>query len=88
MDAVTIGCIAEQTVEYVMRAWGAKAGLSHNSQEERPINTHGLPKYLVTALDSARVNAVRVNTIIGHSSAVEEHYSGGRHLQIEDIREA
>ncbi len=88
VDAVTVDCIAEQTIEYIVRTLRGRAGLSHNSREERPISIHSFRKYLRTALDSAGVNAVLVNTIIGHSSAVEEHYSGRRRLQIEEIREA
>jgi len=86
VEKVTVNCTTESTLQYDMRVLRERAGIPFNKEEERPVSIHSLRKYLRSTLDAAVANGVMVNVIIGHSNQVEEHYSGRRHLQLEEIR--
>jgi integrase len=86
VEKVTVDCATESTLQYDMRILRERAGIPFNKEEERPVSIHSLRKYLRSTLDASVANGVVVNVIIGHSNQVEEHYSGARHLQLEEIR--
>ena len=86
VEKVTVHCATESTLQYDMRVLRERAGIPFNKEEERPVSIHSLRKYLRSTLDASVANSVMVNVIIGHSNAVEEHYSGTRHLQLEEVR--
>jgi hypothetical protein len=86
VEKISVDCATESTLQYDMRVLRERAGIPFNKEEERPVSIHSLRKYLRSTLDASVANSVMVNVIIGHSNAVEEHYSGVRHLQLEEIR--
>lgn len=86
VEKVTVDCASESTLQYDMRVLRDRARIPVNEEEERPVSIHSLRKYLRSTLDASVASSVMVNVIIGHSNAVEEHYSGARHLQLEEIR--
>jgi hypothetical protein len=80
--------VAEDSLEADMRTLRDKAALTYDRNQERPASLHSLRKYLRSTLDASGINAVLASTIIGHSNAIEEHYSGRKHLDLEEIRHA
>src|SRR6266699_6468134 len=80
--------LVDEGIEGLFRRLRKRANISYDPDTERPASPHSLRKYLHSALDAAGVNSTMVNTIIGHSNAIAEHYSGRKHLDIEEIRHA
>jgi integrase len=80
--------LVNEGIEGLFRRLRKKANISYDPDAERPASPHSLRKYLHSALDAAGVNSTMVNTIIGHSNAIAEHYSGRKHLDVEEIRHA
>ena len=76
------------TLEKMMKDLREKASIGHNSDEESPASVSSLRKYLHSTLDVAGLNAHMVNVIIGHSNSIAEHYSGKRHLDINEVRKS
>ena len=87
VEKVSVQCATPATLEYDMRVLREKANIEYDPEQERPVSVHGLRKYLRSTLDASLGSSVMVNVIIGHSNAVEEHYSGVRHLDISEVRE-
>ena len=88
VEKVEVDCATESTLQLDMRILRQRAGLAYDEKEERPVSIHSLRKYQRSTLDAAGVNSIMANVITGHSNAVEEHYSGVRHLDVEEIRGA
>ena len=88
VEEISVEPISITNIERTVRKLAKRAGITYDPEKERPPSVHSLRKYLRSTLDAAGVNAVLVNTIIGHSSMIEEHYSGKKHLDIEELRHA
>jgi len=88
IEEVEVRLLSQEGVERVVKKLRRRAGIDHDPENERPANVHSLRKYLRSTLDTCGVSAVLINTIIGHSNGIEDHYSGRRHLDIEEIRHA
>ncbi len=85
---MSVTCSNDFVLEKTLKRLRVVAGIRHDPESERPPSIHSLRKYLHTTLDSAGVNATLVNVIIGHSNSIADHYSGKKHLDLEEIRHA
>lgn len=80
--------LVDESIEGVFRRLRKKANIAFDPETERAVSPHSLRKYLHSTLDAAGVNSIMVNTIIGHSNQIADHYSGRKNLDIEEIRHA
>jgi hypothetical protein len=85
---MSVSCSNDFVLEKSMKRLRTLAGIGHDPECERPPSIHSLRKYLHSTLDSAGVNATMVNVIMGHSNSIADHYSGKKHLDLEEIRDA
>ena len=83
-----VSCSRDFVLEKTLKRLRSLAGTHHDPETEKPRSIHSLRKYLHATLDAAGVNATIVNVIIGHSNSIAEHYSGKKHLDLEEIRNA